>query len=252
MHPMLTIATRAARNAGTLIARAFDRLDQVEIQYKSHNQIVTNVDKQAEQEIINTLRKSYPDHTFIGEESGENKGDGEYTWFIDPIDGTTNFIHGLAYFCVSIAACKDNKIEHAVIYDPIRNDLFTASRGNGAQHNEKRMRISTRQHLDGALIGFSTQVFSHPKYPQMVRTFTHRHLGAAALDLAYVAAGFLDGCIEYNLKSWDMMAGALLVREAGGLVGDDKGNEDYLSRGNIIAGNPKLFAHIVRQLQITS
>jgi len=250
MHPMLTIAVRAARQAGAIITRAFDRPDQLEIQCKGHNNYVTNIDRQAEQEIIQTLRKSYPDHSFISEEQGEIKGDGEYTWFIDPIDGTTNFIHGIAYFCVSIAAMKDNKIEHAVIFDPIHNDLFTASRGNGAQRNEKRMRVSNHPQLDGAFLSFSTQTFSHPQYSSFAHTSVHRQSGAAALDLANVAAGCYDGCIQFHLKSWDMMAGALLVREAGGLVGDDNGGEDYLQRGNIVAGNSKLFANMLRQLQI--
>jgi len=240
MHPMLTIAVRAARQAGSIITRAFDRPDQLEIQRKGHNDYVTNVDKQAEEDIIQTLRKSYPDHTFISEEYGE---------FIDPIDGTTNFIHGIAYFCISMAVMKDNKIEHAVIFDPIHNDLFTASRGNGAQRNDKRIRVSNQHQIDGAYLSFSTQTFSHARYASFAHVCTHRQSGAAALDLAYVAAGCYDGCIQYHLKPWDMMAGALLVREAGGLVGDDQGGENYLEHGNIIAGNSKLFANILRQLQ---
>lgn len=258
MEPMLTVALNAARKAGRLVEQAAERLDKVTVETKSRNDFVTQVDRAAEQEVIYHLRKAYPEHTIHGEESGLHSGrDGtEYEWLIDPIDGTTNFIHGIPHFCVSIACLHKGRIEHAVILDPIKREEFTASRGKGAQLNGRRIRVSNRQGLDGALIGtgipFNGFAFEHID-PYLAclqeiagQTAGIRRPGSAALDLAYVAAGRYDGFWEMSLKPWDIAAGILLIKEAGGLVSDLKGGETYMETGHITAAPPKVFRNLVQ------
>jgi myo-inositol-1(or 4)-monophosphatase len=256
MHPMLNIAVRAARSAGNIIVRQYDRLDQLEVHTKEHNDFVSEVDHQAEQEIIYILRKAYPNHGILAEESGLREGD-EYQWIIDPLDGTTNFLHGFPQFAVSIALRHKGRMEQAVVYDPLRQELFTASRGAGAQLNDRRIRVTTRRQLDGALLGtgFPFKSQQHlDAYLDMFRalfpqTAGIRRAGSAALDLAYVAAGRLDGFWEIGLNIWDMAAGVLLIQEAGGLSGDLAGGHDHLKHGNIVAANPKLFPVILKAIR---
>jgi myo-inositol-1(or 4)-monophosphatase len=260
MHPMLNIAIRAAREAGNIIARAVERLDTIKITQKSARDFVTNIDTKAEQVIINTLRKAYPNHSILSEECGLdfNAKDDDYQWIIDPLDGTTNFIHGLPHFAVSIALKHKSRIEQAVIYDPIRQELFTASHGAGARlNNNTRLRVSPQKILEHALLGTGFP-FKHPDsiapYMSTFQAFLPaavgiRRTGSAVLDLAYVAAGRLDGFWEFGLKPWDLAAGSLLIREAGGLVGDFKGTENHLESGNVIAGNPKIFKIMLQTIQ---
>lgn len=249
---MLTIAVKAARRAGNLINRATRNLDIVNVQQKAANDFVSDVDKEAEQTIIRTLLEAYPDHAILAEESGRT-GESEYQWIIDPLDGTTNFLHGFPQYAVSIALMHRGVVTQGVIYDPTRNDLFTATRGRGAFLNETRLRVSKRIQLKTSLIGtgFPIRRFSQlDGYLAMVKAMIEntagvRRAGAASLDLAYVAAGRLDGFWELNLKPWDMAAGALMITEAGGLVADLDGNEGYLESGNVLAGNPKIFAQML-------
>ena len=252
MHPLLNIAIRAARRAGDSIVRSLGRLDSLKVDTKGRNDFVTDVDRRAEAEIIATVRRSHPDHAFLGEESGRS-GDGEFLWIIDPLDGTTNFLHGFPVFAVSIAIEHRRRVEHAVIYDPFRQELFTASRGAGAQQDGKRIRVSAQRGLEGALIGtgfpFREGSATIDEYLAILKAVMAvaagvRRPGSAALDLAYVAAGRLDGFWEFNLKPWDTAAGALLIREAGGRVGTPGGGE-YTLGPNIVAGNPKVYAALL-------
>lgn len=256
MDPRLNIAIDAARKAGSLIARAIDRIDRVIVTEKSPNNFVTDVDMQAEQLIIRTLQDAYPNYGFLAEESGEQNSEAGI-WIIDPLDGTTNFIHGIPHVGVSIALQEQGKLILAVIYDPIRNELFTAARGKGAQLNGKRMRVSQQLELDGALLGTGFPHRDKTHWAVYADTFAElfeksagiRRPGAAVLDLAYVACGRFDGFWELGLSPWDLAAGVLLIREAGGLVGDFEGGENYLNTGNIVAANPKLFRqmlHIIK------
>lgn len=249
MHPMLNIAIRAARKAGAVITKYYELPDSVESSEKGSNDFVTNVDKAAEQVIIDAIRKVYPQHIIISEEAGTLAGsDTEVQWIIDPLDGTTNFIKRLPHFAVSIAVQIKGRPEIAVVYDPMRNELFTAARGDGAQLNNYRLRTSSARDLDGTILatGFPFKVKQHSEsYLNIVgRLFTQcadfRRTGSAALDLAYVAAGRVDGFFEINLKPWDFAAGELLVREAGGLVCDFTGNHNYLISGNVVAGPPRV------------
>lgn len=260
MQPMLTIALKAARQAGELIARATDQIDKVRIDEKAANDFVTEVDRASEREIISLLRKTYPDHAFLGEESGSSGAAGaEYRWIIDPLDGTTNFIHGIPHFAVSIACEYRGQLEHAVVLDPIRREEFTASRGRGAQLNGRRLRVSERKGLDGALIGTGIPFKSRceaqiPAYVQSLQSVAEktaglRRAGAAALDLAYVAAGRLDAFWEMALAPWDIAAGALLIREAGGLISDFNGGNGYMENGNIVCGGPKCFKTLLQVVQ---
>jgi myo-inositol-1(or 4)-monophosphatase len=260
MEPMLTIALRAGRKAAELIERAFERIDLVTIETKSPNDFVTEVDKAAEKEIIYHLRKAYPDHTIRGEEGGLQQGKNpDYEWIIDPLDGTTNFIHGIPHFSISIACKYKGVLEHAVIIDPIKREEFTASRGRGAKLNERRIRVSPRRGLEGALIGtgipFNGFSLEHiVPYLACVQeiageTAGLRRCGSAALDLAYVAAGRFDAFWEMNLKPWDIAAGILLVTEAGGLVSDFSGGSDFLESGHLVAGSPKVFKPILQIVQ---
>ncbi|MBC8210279.1 MAG: inositol-1-monophosphatase [Gammaproteobacteria bacterium] len=256
MQPMLNIAVRAAHAAGDYISRQVNNIPNLEIEQKSPNDFVTHVDRQAEQRIIETLLKAFPDHSILAEESGQ-QGDSEYQWIIDPLDGTTNFLHGFPHFAVSIALVHNGKMEQAVIYDPMKQELFTASKGAGATLNNRRIRVTRPVSIQGALLGtgFPFRAKQHlPAFQSMFADFFMqagdiRRAGSAALDLAYVAAGRLDAYWEIGLKPWDMAAGALIIREAGGLVGDFSGNENYLETGNIVAGNPRIFADLIRKLQ---
>jgi myo-inositol-1(or 4)-monophosphatase len=252
LHPMLNVAVKAARAAGAIINRAALDVESVRISQKQVNDFVTEVDQAAEQAIIETLLTAYPGHGIWAEESGREHGNrkSDSVWIIDPLDGTTNFIHGFPVYCVSIALAVKGKIEQAVIYDPSRNDLFTATKGRGAYMNDRRMRVSKRLDLKQCLI--STGFPFHPgddfnHYLRMMaevmqRTAGLRRPGAAALDLAYVAAGFADGFFELGLSPWDVAAGSLLVTEAGG---NFTGDSDFLEQKECIAGNPKIYGQLV-------
>jgi myo-inositol-1(or 4)-monophosphatase len=256
MHPMLNIAVRAARNAGNVMLRSIDRLDTLTVTTKSRNDFASEVDRQAEQEIIAVIRKAYPNHGILAEESGAHEGD-DYLWIIDPLDGTTNFLHGFPQFSVSVAVQHKGLLTQAVVYDPLRQELFTASRGAGAQLNNRRVRVTQLASLEGALLGTGFP-FKHQEhidcYLRTFKAFTAmtagiRRPGSAALDLAYVAAGRLDGFWEFGLKKWDMAAGVLLIQEAGGLVGDLSGGHDYLETGNVVCGAPKVFKAMLQTLR---
>ena len=254
MHPMLNIAVKAARKAGHIINRASRDLDILKVETKRQNDFVTEVDRAAEAAVIGVLREAYPNHAILAEESGASAGSqGDFVWIIDPLDGTTNFIHGVPQYCVSIGLKHKGIITQAVVYDPAKNELFTATRGSGAYLNDKRMRVSKRIKIADALIGTGfpfSKVDVLDRYIAMFRKVTlHcagiRRPGAAALDLAYVAAGRFDGFWEMGLSPWDMAAGSLLVQESGGLVGDFSGESKYLESGEIVAGNAKVFAQLL-------
>ena len=252
---MINVAIKAARAAGAIINRAALDVESVRISQKQVNDFVTEVDHAAEKTIIETLLGAYPGHGILAEESGSEHGakDSEFVWIIDPLDGTTNFIHGFPVYCVSIALAVKGKVEQAVIYDPSRNDLFTATRGRGAYMNDRRLRVSKRIRLAECLIstGFPFRPGDNlPDYMAMMgevmkRTAGLRRPGAAALDLAYVAAGFTDGFFESGLQPWDVAAGSLLVTEAGGLVGNFTGEADFLAQHECLAGNPKVYGQMV-------
>jgi myo-inositol-1(or 4)-monophosphatase len=252
MHPQLNIAVKAARRAGSIINRAAQDIERLTITKKGPADFVTEVDRQVEQTIIDILHEAYPDHAFLGEEGGA-VGESEFQWIIDPIDGTTNFLHGFPMYCTSIALAHKGIVTQAVIYDPVRNDLFTATRGSGAFLNDRRMRVSHETRLDDALIGsgFPYSSMEHQeRYLRMLaevmrKTAGIRRPGSAALDLAYVAAGRYDGFWELGLKPWDMAAGTLLIQEAGGLVSDLDGNNQFLQTGHVVAGNPKIFGQLL-------
>ncbi len=260
MQPMLTMAVRAAKQAGEMIAKAAQQLQfiDIEVEAKGVNDFVTRVDKDAERIIIESLRKAYPIHSFQAEECGyiEGKGEGkEWVWIIDPLDGTTNFIHGFPQFAVSIAVQYKGVTEHAVVYDPLNEECFSASRGYGTTLNGRRLRVTERRGLEGSLIGtgFPFRPDQHTYLDSYLSAFKDvalntagiRRAGAAALDLAYVAAGRLDGFFELGLSPWDMAAGDLLIREAGGFVCDMAGGHDYLKTGNIVAGNIRVMKALV-------
>lgn len=252
MDSMLNIAVRAARAAGDLISRYSGRIDTLTISNKGRNDFVSEVDKQAEREIINILRKAFPDHGFLGEEGGKQGGDehgkSEYMWVIDPLDGTTNFLHGFPQFAVSIGLMHKGRVECGVVYDPSRQELFTANRGGGAMLDNRRIRVTKQKGFPGALLGtgFPFKDQRHlDAYIGMFRdlmkdTAGIRRPGSAALDLAYVACGRFDGFWELGLKPWDIAAGVLLVQEAGGVVTDLENEGQYWMSGNLVAANPKL------------
>jgi Archaeal fructose-1,6-bisphosphatase and related enzymes of inositol monophosphatase family len=252
MHPMLNTAVKAARKAGAIINRAANDIDRLTVQSKRPRDYVSEVDRVAEQAIIETLLDAYPSHGILAEESGRSGG-GDYMWVIDPLDGTTNFLHGLPQYAVSIALLHKGVLTHAVVYDPARNELFTATRGAGAFLNDRRIRVSRQHKMDDALIGtgFPFREFRHADAylamfrDMMLKTAGLRRPGAASLDLAWVACGRYDGFFELGLHQWDLAAGALLVLEAGGLVGDFQGNDTYLKSGHIVAGNPKIFGQML-------
>ncbi|WP_043757744.1 inositol monophosphatase family protein [Imhoffiella purpurea] len=252
MHPSLNIAIRAARSAGKLLLRFSDRVDQIRFESKSRHDFVSDVDRAAEAAIIQELRGRFPNHAILAEESGE-QGSGDYQWIIDPLDGTTNYLHGFPQYSVSIALKYKGQLECGVVYDPLREEMFTAARGQGAQLNDRKIRVSSRQTLDGALVGtgfpFRDQRYIDA-YLGMFKAMTQitaglRRPGSAALDLAYAAAGRTDGFWEIGLSPWDCAAGALLVKEAGGTVTDLSGGERFLETGNLVAGNLRVHRDIL-------
>ena len=256
---MLNVAIKAARSAGSIINRAALDVESIRVSAKQTNDFVTEIDQAAEEAIIETLLTAYPDHGIQAEESGVQSGRGrdkDFVWIIDPLDGTTNFIHGFPTYCVSIALAVRGKVEQAVVYDPTRNDLFYATKGRGAFMNERRIRVSKRTLLRDSLI--STGFPYRPgdelmPYLAMLGDVTSRcagvrRPGAAALDLAYVAAGFCDGFFEKGLLPWDVAAGSLLVTEAGGLIGNFTGEADFMDQGECLAGNPRVYGQLVNVL----
>ncbi len=257
MHPMLNIATGAARDAGNIILRSIDKLDRIKIEVKAQNDFVTQVDRKAEEVIIEAIHKAYPDHGILAEESGTQNENSDYTWIIDPLDGTTNFLHGFPQYAVSIGLQHKGRMEVAVVFDPIKNELFTAARGDGAQLNGTRIRVTDHKGIKGSLLGTGFP-FKHPQHlDTYMETFKAVHpqaagirrAGSAALDLAYVAAGRLDGFWEIGLNSWDMAAGVLLVREAGGIVTDFSGEGNYLQTGNVVAAASKVFPKLYEAIK---
>ena len=255
MHPLLNIAIGAARRAGEVVVRSLDRVGGITVSEKSRNDFVTEVDRQAEQVLIAAVRKAYPAHGFLAEESGVHPGD-EYTWVIDPLDGTTNFLHGFPQFAISVACRHRGRAEVAVVLDPLRGELFTAERGAGAQLDGRRLRVSQRLGLEGALIGTGFPYRENRRWLKpylamlacvMDATAGVRRPGAASLDLAYVAAGRLDGFWEVGLAPWDTAAGILLISEAGGRVGNLAGG-DYVDSGHLLAGTPRVYTALIEML----
>ncbi|MCY7316322.1 MAG: inositol monophosphatase [Rubrivivax sp.] len=258
LHPMLNIAVKAARSAGSIINRAALDLDVLKVGTKGPNDFVSEVDRRAEEVIIQTLLEAYPGHGILAEESGREHGarDSEYVWIIDPLDGTTNFLHGFPVYAVSIALAFRGQVQQAVVYDPTRNDLFFASKGRGAFLNDRRLRVSKRTRLSDALIGTGFPFRKGDNFKRYVKMFEEvmqscaglRRPGAAALDLCYVAAGYLDGFFETGLQPWDAAAGSLMITEAGGLIGNFTGESDYLYQREVVAGNPKIYGQLVQIL----
>lgn len=255
MHPLLNIAVRAARRAGEVIVRSLNHLDALTITSKGRNDFVSEVDHAAEAEIIGFIRKHYPHHAFLAEESGAS-GEDETVWIIDPLDGTTNFLHGFPVFAVSIACQQKGRLEHGVVYDPMRQELFTATRGAGAHLDNRRIRVSKQRGLEGALVATGFPFRSNTKYldaylAMLKAVIEHtagiRRPGAAALDLAYVAAGRVDAFWEIGLAPWDTAAGTLLIQEAGGRIGTLTGAE-YRQEGHVLAGTPKVYDAMLEML----
>ena len=256
MHPMLNIAVRAARAAGDSIVREMDRACDISIESKGKNDFVTEVDKNAEEIIINTIKNAYPNHAFLAEETGLS-GEGDFLWIIDPLDGTTNFLHGFPHFAVSIALQHKGVLDQAVIYDPLKQELFTASKGTGALLNNKKIRVTSKKSLDGALLGTGFPYNNEEAVTHFIKSFKAffpniagvRRAGVASLDLAYVAWGRLDGFWEFALKPWDIAAGALIVQEAGGINVELMGEIDFMKTGNIISANPKMIKAMLKILR---
>jgi myo-inositol-1(or 4)-monophosphatase len=258
LHPMLNIAIKAARTAGALINRASLDVDLLKVTAKSSNDFVTEVDQAAEAAIIETILTAYPGHAILAEESGRQHGakHSDFLWIIDPLDGTTNFIHGFPVYCISIALSFRGKVEQAVVYDPTRNDLFMASKGRGAFLNDKRLRVSKRTRLGDALIGTGFPFRKGDNFQRYLKMFEAvaphcagmRRPGSAALDLCYVAAGWYDGFFETGLNPWDVAAGSLLITEAGGLIGNFTGEADFLHQREVVAGSPKIYGQLVQLL----
>ena len=256
MHPMLNIAIRAARAAGDYIVREMDRACDISVESKGKNDFVTEVDKNAEKIIINTIKNAYPDHAFLAEETGQ-RGEGDFLWVVDPLDGTTNFLHSFPHFAVSIALQHKGVLDQAVIYDPLRQELFTASKGKGAQLNNKKIRVSDKKSLNGALLGTGFPYNDEIAVTHFIRSFKAlfpevagiRRAGVASLDLAYVACGRLDGFWEFGLKPWDIAAGALIIQEAGGINAELTGEIDFMKTGNIISANPKMIKSMLKILR---
>ncbi|MDH5301089.1 MAG: inositol monophosphatase [Gammaproteobacteria bacterium] len=256
MHPTLNIATRAARSAGQVILRSVNHIDTLNISEKQANDYVTEVDKRAEVEIINVIRRAYPDHAILAEESGAS-GEGDFQWIIDPLDGTTNFLRGIPQFSVSIAMLHKGKLELGVVYDPVKDEMFMAYRGNGAQLNDRRIRVTARKTMRGALLGTGFPFRPDQDLDRYLKTLKAlipdtagiRRPGSAALDLAYVAAGRYDAFWELGLNRWDMAAGALIVREAGGAVTDIDGTDSFLDSGDLLASNLRLHEIMLKRLR---
>jgi len=255
---MLNIAIKAARSAGAIINRAALDLEVLKVGTKGPNDYVSEVDRAAEQIIIRTLLEAYPGHGILAEESGREHGarDSEYVWIIDPLDGTTNFLHGFPVYAVSIALAHRGQVQQAVVYDPTRNDLYFASKGRGAFCNDRRLRVSKRTRLGESLVGTGFPFRKGDNFKRYVKMFEEvmqscaglRRPGAAALDLCYVAAGYYDGFFETGLQPWDAAAGSLMITEAGGLIGNFTGDSDYLYQREVVAGNPKVYGQLVQIL----
>ena len=254
MHALLNVAVMAARSAGNLLMRQIPKLDSIKVEAKGHNDFVSEADRAAEAAVIEIIHKHYPDHAILAEESGA-AGDSDTVWIIDPLDGTTNFLHRFPVFCVSIGVQVKGRMEHGVVYDPTRQELFTASRGVGAQLDGRRIRVSGQKQMERALIGtgfpFRQADAEMGPYLEMLgkivrNTSGVRRPGAAALDLCYVAAGRLDGFWETGLSAWDLAAGSLIIREAGGIVSGLDGSEDFLETGHILTGTPKIYAGLAK------
>jgi myo-inositol-1(or 4)-monophosphatase len=256
MHPTLNIAVKAARRAGSIITRASEDIGSLTINNKGFNDFVSEVDLASEKEIIRVLKTAYPDHAFLGEESGLTH-QADNIWIIDPLDGTTNFLHGFPQYCISIALEQKGEITQAVIYDPNRNDLFTATKGQGAYLNQRRIRVSNKSKLKDSLLGTGFPFRDFQYLPVYLKIFEEvvrgtsgiRRPGSAALDLAYVAAGWFDGFFEINLSKWDIAAGGLLVTEAGGIVSDFSEKEGWIESGNIVATTPKIYEPLIKIIQ---
>ncbi len=254
---MLNIAIRAAHNAGDFIVRKINKLPDLKVEVKAHNDYVSEVDREAEARIIEDLLKAFPGHGILAEESGVIEGKDEYRWIIDPLDGTTNYLHGFPHYAVSIACEHRGRMAHGVIYDPFKQELFTASRGDGALLNNRRIRVTNLKTIEGALIATGFPFKNPAQLDDFLKLFNAfftsasdiRRAGSAALDLAYVAAGRLDGYWESGLNAWDLAAGALIVREAGGLVTDYSGDGHFLDNGQVVAGNPRIIADMLRIIQ---
>ncbi|MDJ0814263.1 MAG: inositol monophosphatase family protein [Woeseiaceae bacterium] len=254
MHALLNVAVMAARRAGNVLVRKMVNLEKLNVEKKGHNDYVSDADRAAEETVIDCIHKHYPDHAILAEESGV-QGESDTVWIIDPLDGTTNFLHGFPIFCVSVGVQVNGRMEHAAVYDPLRQELFTASRGEGAQLDGRRIRVSGQTHLDRALIGTG---FPFRQANQEIRPYLDmlgkvvrntsgvRRPGAAALDLCYVAAGRLDGFWETGLAPWDLAAGSLIIREAGGIVSGLDGSEKFMETGHILCGTPKIYAGLAK------
>lgn len=256
MEPLLNIAVNAARQAGEIINRYVEQVDHLKITPKNSHEYFSEVDIKAEQVIINTIHKAYPEHGILAEESGIQQSDSDTVWIIDPLDGTSNYLHGFPFYSVSIALKIKNRLEHGVIYDPLRHECFAASRGRGARLNDRRIRVSKQTQLNASLLGTGFHFRDATLAQRYLPTFEAligkcagvRRTGSAALDLAYVASGRLDGFWEFGLRPWDIAAGALLVREAGGLISDVQGGEDFLNYGDVVAGTPKVFKSLLQTI----
>ena len=247
MHPMLNIGIKAAHAAGDIIVRSLEQVADIPVNEKGLSNYVSNIDKISEEKIIKTILKFYPEHSILAEESGQ-QGNGDYQWIIDPLDGTTNYLHGFPHFAVSIALKHEDTVEQAIIYDPLRQELFTATRGNGAHLNNRRIRVSKRKNLNGALLGTGFPFRYSDNIESFIQTFRAtfpltsgiRRAGAVSLDLAYIACGRLDGFWEFSLNKWNIAAGALLVIEAGGIITDMNGTNNFLNEGNVLTGNVRI------------
>ncbi len=256
MHALLNIAVRAARAGGASLLRSREFLSSVRANAKGRNDFVSEADLKAEQAIIDTIHKSYPEHAILAEESGA-RGNSDVVWIIDPLDGTTNFLHGLSHFSVSIAVQVKGRVEHGAVYDPIQDELFTATRGAGAALNDKRLRVGNKIKLNEALLATAFPFSNAALYEKYMKEFANiypqcsdiRRLGSAALDLCYVANDRFDGYFEYGIKLWDIAAGALIVQEAGGLVSDLNGGNDFTGSNGILAANPKMYKAIAQALK---
>jgi myo-inositol-1(or 4)-monophosphatase len=260
MEPLLHIAVNAARQAGEIIIRHMEQVEHLKITAKNNHEYFSEVDIKAEQAIIYQIHKAYPEHSILAEESGMQEGNTDFLWIIDPLDGTSNYLHGFPFFSVSIALQIKNRIEHGVVYDPLRHECFSASRGRGARLNDRRIRVSKQTQLNASLLaaGFP----SHDK--TLIQDYLHsfdilsdqcagiRRTGSAALDLAYLASGRLDGLCQLGLRPWDIAAGSLLIREAGGLISDFQGGDNFLNQGNTVAGNPKIFKALLQAISSAS
>ncbi len=254
MNALQNVAVMAARRGGAILIRHLNKLDKLKVERKGHNDFVSDADRAAEEAVIEVIRNHYPDHAILAEESGM-QGESDTVWIIDPLDGTTNFLHGFPQFCVSVGVQVNGRMEAAAVYDPISQDLFAAARGDGATLNDRKIRVSGRKELDFALIGtgfpYRQPELDLTPYLEMLgkvvrNTAGVRRPGAAALDLCYVSAGRLDGFWENGLKSWDMAAGALIIREAGGIVSGLDGSEKYLDAGHILCGTPKIYSQLAK------